>query len=334
MTSRRSLLCTAVSVAATALSPLRLATPASAEEAPRIETEDDIDRILPAISNWGRWGPEDQLGTLNFITTEMRLEAIRSVRSGRVVSLARERPVADDFGIRKATYRNMHYTDPQPDEAGTIDEIGMIYHGYVVTHLDALCHLYTPEGRDGMYNGYPVSLVTDQGAGKLGVEVMGVHGIVGRGVLLDIAALKGEPLPLGSTISAADLEAAEARQGVRVGEGDILFVRNGQGARNSYALSTGLHPECLPWLHARRVAVLSHDGDGDVHPARPGFPLWSEPVHMIAIPYLGMPLICAADLEALSDACAEEGRWEFFLSVAPWRFKGATSSPVNPLAMF
>ena len=334
MTSRRSLLGTAVSVAATALSPLRLATPASAEEALRIETDDDIDRILPAISNWGRWGPEDQLGTLNFITTEMRLEAIRSVRSGRVVSLARERPVADDFGIRKATYRNMHYTDPQPDEAGTIDEIGMIYHGYVVTHLDALCHLYTPEGRDGMYNGYPVSLVTDQGAGKLGVEVMGVHGIVGRGVLLDIAALKGGPLPLGSTISAADLEAAEARQGVRVGEGDILFVRNGQGARNSYALSTGLHPECLPWLHARRVAVLSHDGDGDVHPARPGFRLWSEPVHMIAIPYLGMPLICAADLEALSDACAEEGRWEFFLSVAPWRFKGATSSPVNPLAMF
>ena len=146
----------------------------------------------------------------------MRLEAIRSVRSGRVVSLARERPVADDFGIRKATYRNMHYTDPQPDEAGTIDEIGMIYHGYVVTHLDALCHLYTPEGRDGMYNGYPVSLVTDQGAGKLGVEVMGVHGIVGRGVLLDIAALKGGPLPLGSTISAADLEAAEARQGVKL----------------------------------------------------------------------------------------------------------------------
>ena len=78
----------------------------------------------------------------------------------------------------------------------------MIYHGYVVTHLDALCHLFTPGGRDGMYNGYPIALVTDAGAAKLGVEVMGVHGIVGRGVLLDIAALNGGPLPLGSIIRA------------------------------------------------------------------------------------------------------------------------------------
>ena len=194
-----------------------------------VASDADIDAMLPAISNWGRWGPDDQLGTLNFITPELRLAAIRSVRTGRTVSLARERPVTDATGIRKLTYRNKHYTDPQPDEAGTIDEVGMIYHGYVVTHLDALCHLFTPEGRDGMYNGYPVSLVTDAGAAKLGVEVMGATGIVGRGVLLDIAALKGGPLALGSIITRADLEAAEARQGVTVGEGDIVFVRNGRG---------------------------------------------------------------------------------------------------------
>jgi len=79
---------------------------------------------------------------------------------------------------------------------------------------------------------------------------------------------------------------------------------------------------------------LGHDGDGDVHPPQPGLRRWTEPVHMIGIPYLGMPLICAADLEAVAVACAEEGRWHFFLTVAPWRFKGATSSPVNPIAMF
>lgn len=307
---------------------------AAAQVAGPLASDADIDRMLPEISNWGRWGPDDQLGTLNFITTEMRLAALRSVTSGRVVSLAHERAVADPTGVRKFVYNNFHYTDPRPDEAGTIDEIGAIYHGYTITHLDALCHVFTPEGREGMYNGYPIDLVTDAGAAKLGVEVMGVTGIVGRGVLLDVAAVRGGPLPLGSVIRPGDLDAAEAAQGVSVGEGDILFIRNGQGARNSYALGTGLHPECLRWLHARRVALLSSDSDSDVHPPLPEFALWTEPAHMIAIPYMGMPLICGADLEALSAACAEEGRWSFFLSVAPWRFKGATSSPVNPLAMF
>jgi kynurenine formamidase len=210
----------------------------------------------------------------------------------------------------------------------------MIFHGFTITHIDALSHIFTPGGRDGMYNGYPVSLVGDAGAAKLGVEAMGAAGIVGHGVLLDVAALKGGPLPLGSIITVADLEAAGARQGLRVGEGDVLFVRNGGAARNSYELGTGLHPSCLPWLHDRRVAAMGHDGDGDVHPPQPGLALWTEPVHMIAIPYLGMPLICGSDLEAISAACAEEGRWRFLVTIAPWRFAGATSSPVNPLAIF
>jgi kynurenine formamidase len=286
MASRRDLLEGAAALAAAGV--LGAIGPASAEMPPGpIATDEDVDRMLPTISNWGRWGPDDQLGTLNFITAEMRVAAAQSIRTGRSVSLAHERKVDDPAGIRKFSYRNFHYTDPQPDEAGTIDEIGMIYHGYVVTHLDALCHLFTPEGREGMYNGLPVELVTDAGAAKLGVEVMGVHGIVGRGVLLDVAALNGGPLPLGSIIRLADLEAAEARQGVTVGTGDILFIRNGRGAGNSYRLGTGLHPECLRWLHARRVAALGHDGDGDVHPPQPGFARWTEPVHMVLIPSWG-----------------------------------------------
>ena len=329
MPTRRTLLSAAFSLAAASALPA-----AAGPLLGSVETDADLDRILPAISNWGRWGRDDQLGTLNFITPGMRLAAAGSVVGGRVVSFAHQRPVADPTGVRKFVFRNFHYTDPPPDEAGTIDEIGMIYHGYTVTHLDALCHLFTPEGRDGMYNGLPISLVTDAGAAKLGVEVMGAEGIVGRGVLLDIAALGDGPLPLGSIVTVADLEAAEARQGVSAGEGDILFVRNGQPGRSSFRLGTGLHPACLPWLHARRVAALGHDGDGDVHPPQPGLARWTEPVHMIAIPYLGMPLICACDLEALAAACAEEGRSIFLLSLAPWRFAGATSSPVNPLAMF
>jgi hypothetical protein len=333
MASRRVLLEAALAAAASA--PFRGLVPAAHAQAPGpVESDADVDRVLPGLSNWGRWGPEDQRGTLNFITADMRLAAIRSVRSGRVVPLAREWPVADARGLRRHSYRMFRYTDPQPDEAGCIDEVGMIYHGYVVTHLDALCHLFTPEGKEGMYNGFPIEAVTERGTERLGVEVMGATGIVGRGVLLDVAALKGGPLELGSVIMPTDLEAAEAAQGVTVGEGDLVFVRNGQGARNAYELSTGLHASCLPWLHERRAALLSGDGDSDVHPPLPGFERWSEPVHMIAIPYMGMPLLCAADLEALSVACAEEGRWEFLATVAPWRLKGATSSPVNPLAIF
>src|ERR687894_3175078 len=109
------------------------------------------------------------------------------------------------------------------DEGGSRDFIGMIFHGFAQTHLDALCHAFTPEGK--MYNGYSATDVTPQGANNLGVEKMAAQGITGRGVLLDIAALKGAALAPGTPILIADLEAAERRQKVLVGAGDILFVR-------------------------------------------------------------------------------------------------------------
>jgi hypothetical protein len=206
MISRRNFLLS--SLLAAAWSAFRFVVPrawAQTEaDLPTILSDEDIDQILPSLTNWGRWGPQDQLGTLNFITPEMRLAAVRSIRTCRVVSLARERPVADPTGQRKFRYEMFRYLDPQPEESGCIDQIGMIYHGFNVTHLDALCHLFTPEGQRGMYNGFPVDAVTDKGAEKLGVEVMGRTGIVGRGVLLDIAALKGSPLPAGSVIMPAD----------------------------------------------------------------------------------------------------------------------------------
>ncbi|MFZ1426507.1 MAG: cyclase family protein [Geminicoccaceae bacterium] len=299
-----------------------------------VENDADIDRLLPTLSNWGRWGPDDQLGTLNFITPALRLAAAQLIRTGRVVPLARQMPVANAPGARRQVYELKRYEDPPPEESGCFDFIGLVYHGFVVTHIDALCHIFTPEGKQGMYNGFPISAVTPDGAEKLGVEVMGAVGIVGRGVLLDVAALKGgAPVP-GSAITPADLVAAEARQGVLVGEGDILFVRNGAGPRNVLQHGTGLHAACLPWLHQRKIAVLSNDSDSDIHPAPPGFERWTEAMHMVALPYLGLPLLDNADLETLSRVCAEEQRWEFFVSVAPWRFKGATSSPVNPLAVF
>jgi kynurenine formamidase len=336
MPSRREFLGAALSGATAAAVPAAAvaALPFALSIIDSIENDEDLERLLPKLSNWGRWGADDQLGTLNFITPAMRLSAARLIRSAHVVPLAREMPVARAEGLRKQTYEMFRYTDPQPEESGCIDVIGMIYHGFAVTHIDALCHMFTPEGRQGMYNGFPISAVTPQGAEMLGVEVMGAVGIVGRGVLLDVAALKGKALAAGSVIMPADLEAAESAQNLRVGEGDILFIRNGAGPHNLLKLGTGLHAACLPWLHNRKVALLSSDSDSDVHPAPAGFKRWAEPIHMVAIPYLGLPLLDNADLEVLSVQCAQQRRWEFFVSIAPWRFKGATSSPVNPLAIF
>jgi len=332
--SRRDWLMGAAALAAVGSVAAGAPSAVAAEADPiRIGNDADLERALPGLTNWGRWGPDDELGTLNYMTPRTRLAAAALIRTGRVVPLAREMS-ATTPNLRNVTYRMRRYQDPLPEEAGCIDEIGMVYHGFAVTHVDALCHIFTPAGRLGMYNGYPIDDVTPEGARRLGIERIGEVGIVGRGVLLDVAEALGGPLEPGSTILPEHLEAAERLHDVRAGEGDVLFVRNGGGARNTLARGTGLHAACLPWLRERRVAVLSSDSDSDVHPPLPGFARWTEPMHMVLIPYLGLPILDNTELDALAVACAAERRWSFFVTVAPWRFKGATSSPVNPLVLF
>lgn len=331
--SRRRMLYLAGAVAAGAAALTPGTAHADDPAAAAIVDDASLERALPMLSNWGRWGADDQLGTLNLITTDKRLAAAALIQSGRVVPLGREFAV-DTPELRNFTYTMRSYDDPLPEEAGCYDIVGMTCHGFAVTHLDALCHVFTPAGRHGMYNGFPISNVTDTGAHKLGIEHVGATGIVGRGVLLDIAEVRGGPLPLGTAITPEDLNAAERAHNVTVGEGDIVFVRSGAGAANTYRHASGLHAACLPWLHERGVAVLSSDSDSDVHPPAAGFTNWTEPVHMVAIPYMGLTLLDQAELDGLAQACAQEGRWTFFVSAAPWRFRGATGSIVNPLAIF
>jgi kynurenine formamidase len=331
--ARRDLLAGTMAAAMGAKTLAQRTASAAAAPPARFLNDDDLEAALPALSNWGRWGQEDQLGTLNFITGETRLAAAALIRTGRVVPLGRELSTTTPE-LRNFSYHMNRYQDRLPEEAGCYDVIGMTCHGFAVTHVDALCHIFTPAGRHGMYNGFPITDVTPSGATKLGIEHAGAAGIIGRGVLLDVAAVRGGPLPLGSAIMPEDLEAAERLHDVRVGEGDILFVRNGAGPRNSYRRGTGLHAACLTWLRDRKVAVLSSDSDSDAHPPIPGFAKWTEPVHMVGIPYMGLTLLDHAELDALAAACAQEGRWSFFVTVAPWRFKGATGSAVNPLALF
>jgi len=297
---------------------------------PTITSDRDLDALLPQLSNWGRWGAADQLGTLNYITAATIRNARTLVTDGRTVSLARPITLAGNDGIRRAEY------EMQKDEFGTRDYLGGVWHGFAQTHLDALCHAFANPNQ--MYNGIPTAEVTAAGCGKLDIGAIAERGVAGRGVLLDVGALRGGALRGGSlepgtAIMVADLEEAARRQRVEIRSGDILLVRTGAGTRNTRERRAGLHPECLPWVKEKQIALLVSDGDSDVAPL-PAFDRWSSAFHAIAIPHLGMPLVDNADLDAAARICAERARWDFLLVVAPWRMTGATSSPVNPIAIF
>ncbi len=305
-------------------------------------TRDDVDALAQQLSNWGRWGPDDERGALNFITPAVSAAAAALVREGVTVSCALElakTPAADN------PTPVTHFMTGAGDVSGlgglrglesTGDGFVISPHGMANTHIDALCHILD-QGK--MYNGFPASEVLSTGARKN--SIMGLEqGISTRGVLLDIPRQRGvDWLEPGYGITVDDLEAAESAQGVTVRSGDILLVRTGrdnrreaEGATPPFAGMAGLNMECLPWIREREVAILGCDGVSDVIPSNvDGSPL---PIHHIIITYMGVHLIDNARLGPLGDACAERQRWEFLLTIAPLRLVGGTASPINPIAMF
>ena len=296
-------------------------------------TTDEVLALHRTLCNWGRWGDDDQLGTLNLITPEMRAAAAATVRSGRTVSCARPldtRPAADN------PLPVAHHMTGTATEGMGADYFAISPHGFATSHLDALCHIFH-EGK--LYNGYPAETVTAHGATKLGIHRLH-DGIVTRGVLLDVAAARGiDALEPGEPIFPEDLGAAEERSGLRVRAGDALLVRTGRwrwrathGAWDASSLAAGLDASCLFWLHERNVATLGCDGVSDVLPSRvEGVGM---PIHTVAIVAMGVHLLDNLDLDALAAACAEEQRWEFLFTVAPLILRRGTASPVNPIALF
>jgi kynurenine formamidase len=224
-----------------------------------------------------------------------------------------------------------------PGYEATRDYVGAHVHGLGVTHVDALCHMMVA-GR--MYNGAPASDVRSDGARRNSVMAL-AGGVVGRGVLLDLARVRGVPYLDGNTAATlADLEAAEGAEAVRVGPGDVLLVSTGRDARRAARGGTldpaegmaGLHPECLPFLHERGIAVLGSDGISDPMPGV-GVPGWPFPVHQIGITAIGLHLIDNMALGALAEECAARTRWSFLFTLAPLRVEGGTGCPVNPIAV-
>ena len=285
------------------------------------------------LSNWGRFGERDQLGTLNLITPEKRAAAARLVRSGRTVSAARALPT---LASPENPNPVAHHMIGTCTEGWGGDYFAIAPHGFATSHIDALCHIFH-EGK--LYNGYPIERVTAHGALELGIHEL-ASGIGSRGVLIDVPRARGVPyLEIGEPIFVDDLEKAERDAGLRVESGDVLLVRTGRwalrdarGAWDPRQGAAGLDASCLPWLHARGVAALGCDGVSDVLPSRvEGVQM---PIHTVAIVALGLHLIDNLELEPLARACSEESRWEFLLTLAPLVLFRGTASPVNPIALF
>jgi kynurenine formamidase len=303
-----------------------------ANEPPAL-TREEVEGFHRKLSNWGRFGDRDQLGTLNFVTEDHRVAAARLVRSGRSVSCSRPLPTESSPENPNPV---VHLMSGTASEGWGGDYFAIAPHGFATSHIDALCHIFH-EGK--LYNGYPSERVTAHGALELAIHELR-DGVVSRGVLLDVPRARGVPfLEPGDAISPLDLERAEEDAGVRVTSGDVLLVRTGRwayrserGAWDARQTLAGLHASCLPWLHEREVASLGCDGVSDVIPSRvEGVPL---PIHTIAIVAMGLHLLDNLDLEGLAGACAEAGRWEFLLTIAPLVLLRGTASPVNPIAVF
>ena len=310
-------------------------------------SEAQVREYLKTLSNWGRWGSEDELGTVNLITSAKRQAAARLVTRGLSVSCAR--PITTDitadttiqpmrFMVDSGEGRDTASPERLLERRGAAEFIGMVFHGYTITHVDAPSH-YFWDGK--LYNGRSCNAVTSrEGATVSSVEVLR-DGVVSRGVLLDVARTRGVRwLEGGVGVMPEDLEVAEKAAGVRVESGDILLVRTGYYARRLAegpvsplrAGSPALHAACCPWLRERGVAMVGTDTHNDVHPQP--YPSMGNSFHVVCLVAMGLWLIDNASLEDLARTAAELGRWEFLLTVAPLRLKNVTGSPVNPIAVF
>jgi kynurenine formamidase len=302
-----------------------------------------LTELARKVSNWGRWGADDERGTVNFITPDVVERAARCVRRGEIFSLGLELG-ADGPQFGQAGRVNPLHIMTATASPMTPDPAGLRYADDVIvmplqcaTQWDSLAHVHYG---GQLYNGHPASAVSSSGAGKNGIDKMAA-GIMSRGVLLDVARLRGvEAMGPGEVITPADLDAAERAQGVRVERGDVLLVRTGYirvftvyGDRICYMKQTpGLGVACVEWLHEREIAALASDTNMvEVWP--PEDPAVLFPLHALCIRDMGLTLGEMFDLEALAADCARDGVWECLFSAPPLRVSGGVGSPLNPLAV-
>jgi kynurenine formamidase len=287
--------------------------------------------------NWDRWGPSDQRGALNLISPSKVVAAMRTVQEGRTISLARpidhrpafRNPDPPEYALAVAPWRTS-------DGGYAHDHLAMGFHNAATTHIDALCHIW--DG-DGMWGGRQAKDVLGKDGAVWGGIEQWSSGIVTRGVLLDVPAHRGvSHVSVEDPVHGWELEAIAAAEGITLEPGDAVAVYSGREAweesweniPDEYppVPRPGLHASCLPFVRKNDVAALLWDMM-DLTPSGYDLP-WT--VHGALMSY-GTALVDNALLAPLAQACAELGRWEFLLLVAPLRLLGGTGSPVNPLAI-
>ncbi len=296
------------------------------------------------VNNWGRWGADDRLGTLNFITPEAVQRAAGCVRTGTRFSLAWPLSFAEDLQRGNIPGRSILRTMTSIDEAMlgdrslfcTSDDV-VTMGLQVATHWDGLGHV-SYDGR--LYNGVPAASMTAQGATELGIHH--IRTLVGRGVLLDVARTKGvDRLEPSYAVVPDDLDAAVEAAGVGVKSGDIVLIRTGQMSylrgrrpdRDAYAMtSSGISWQCAAWFHRHEVAAVAVDNlTFDTYP--PSEPDAFFPAHLLHIVEMGLTQGQNWDLDALAEDCAADGVFTFLLDASPLPFTNAVGSPVNPVAV-
>ena len=299
-------------------------------------TAQDVERQITELSNWGRWGRDDQLGALNLITAKKRMEAAKLVRHGVSVSLSRNaaKDLADD---NPNVFEHKMLKTGLDEGQWAVDNYSVSYHGYAHTHMDSLCHLFF---RGRMYNGFSREEVTPKGAGRLSIHNV-KQGIFTRGILIDIPRLRGvKYLNPGDPIWPKELDAWEKKAGLKVRPGDVVFIRTGRWARRAEhgpwdAMKDGmpgLHASCAKWLKSRDISMLGSDAASDVIPS--GIEGISHPVHLLTLHAMGVHIFDNCDLEAVGDQSAKLKQWEFLLTAAPIPVVGGTGSPLNPIATY
>ncbi|HUE63729.1 MAG TPA: cyclase family protein [Rhizomicrobium sp.] len=314
------------------------ASPAAAQTGRPNSTPEDFVRLQKQISNWNRWGANDQMGAVNLITPAKRKAALGTVREGASFSMARNAEIKEAVDnptpiVRKTTRTGA--SQPKTGITSTSDTFFISYHGMAHTHMDSLCH-FVYDGK--IYNGYSSDTVGEDGAAKNSI-INFKNGIITRGVLMDMARYKGvDWLEPGTPIYPEDLEGWEKKAGVKVQSGDVMIVRTGRWARRD-ALGpwpvqklAGLHMSCAPWMHARDVAILGGDDAQDVLPSQvEGV---SQPIHALCIVAMGMPIFDNLDLELVGREAEKRKRWDFLVTASPAAVPGATGSVLNPIATF
>jgi kynurenine formamidase len=312
-------------------------------------TMKDIHAAAERLKNWGRWGPDDEIGTLNNVTPQDIVNAARLIRKGKVFSLAlnfdSKGPQNGQWGGRFNPIHTM-LTSGTDAVAGRQEAIGVRYADDMVsmplqcgTQWDALGHIFFGEK---MWNGYDARLVDSSGAEKNGIEKT-KDKMVGRGVLVDVARFKGvTSLEDGYAISVEELEKTAALQKVEIRKGDFVIVRTGHmerclaaGEWGGYAGgdAPGLRFETADWIRRTDMAAICADTWGcEVRPNETDRTI-SQPWHWVVIPMIGITMGEIFYLKDLAADCAEDGVYEFFFCAPPLPVTKAVGSPINPMAI-